>query len=131
MVNQYHVLFGMSSNVDGPRLGLLLLAIVGALLVFPLLFVAFGMLGVGGMMGGAWGGHMWGGGTGWFPLIGFVMQLLFLVALLVGGYLLYRAVTGDGGDPAIEELRLAYARGELTDEEYENRREALEDDRTR
>jgi putative membrane protein len=31
-----------------------------------------------------------------------------------------------GRDPAIEELRHAYARGDLTDEEYESRRERLE-----
>lgn len=124
----------MSSNTDGRQLGLILLAVVVALFVFPVLFMGLGMMGVGGMMGGAWGGHMWDGGTtgGWFPLIGLVMQLLFLLALVGGAYLLYRAVAGDDGqDHAIEELRSAYARGELSDEEYENRREALERDRER
>ncbi|NHX35730.1 MULTISPECIES: SHOCT domain-containing protein [Halolamina] len=122
----------MSSNPDGRQLGLILLTVVAALVVFPALFMSLGMMGVGGMMGGTWGGHMWDGGTtgGWYPLIGLVMQLLFLLALVGGSYLLYRAVVDDDShDRAIEELRSAYARGELTDEEYENRREALERDR--
>lgn len=122
----------MSPDTDGQRLGLLLLVALGVLVLFPLLFMGIGMMGVGGMMGGAWGGHMWDGGTatGWFPLVGLAMQLLFVLVLVAGAYLLYRAVTGtDGHDPAIEELRSAYARGELTNEEYENRREALERDR--
>ncbi|WP_049981225.1 SHOCT domain-containing protein [Halolamina rubra] len=122
----------MSSNSDGRQLGLVLLAVVVALFVFPVLFMGFGMMGVGGMMGGAWGGHMWDGGAtgGWVPLLGLAMQLLFLLALVGGAYLLYRAVAGDDGtDPAMAELRSAYARGELSDEEYESRREALERDR--
>jgi putative membrane protein len=119
----------MSSNTDGERLGLLLLAGLGVLVLFPALFMGFGMMGAGGMMGGAWGGHMWdgGGATGWFPLVGLVMQLLFLLVVVGGAYLLFRAVAGDDGtDPAIEELRSAYARGDLNEEEYKRRREALE-----
>lgn len=120
----------MSSNTDGQRLGLVLLAALAVLVLFPVLFMGFGMMGVGGMMGGAWGGHMWdGGATGWFPLFGLVMQLLFLLVVVGSAYLLFRAVAGgDGHDPAIEELRSAYARGDLSEEEYERRREALERD---
>jgi len=83
-------------------------------------------------MGGMWGGHMWGDGTvpGWMVLAGLLMQLLFLAALVGGGYLVYRAITGYGSDSdqALKELRLAYARGELTDEEYEQRKDTLERD---
>jgi putative membrane protein len=63
-------------------------------------------------------------------IVGIVMQLLFLAALVGGGYLIYRAITGSesSSNQALEELRLAYARGDLTDEEYEQRREALERD---
>jgi putative membrane protein len=79
-----------------------------------------------------WGSGMWGGGTmpGWMFVVGIVMQLLFLAAIVGGGYLVYRAVVGSGrdSDQAFEELRLAYARGELTDEEYEQRRATLERD---
>jgi len=122
----------MPTNSDDTRLVTLLLVIIGAVFIFPLFFMGFGMMGFGPMMGGMWGGHMWGDGTmpGWMFTIGIVIQLLFLAALVGGGYLIYRAVTGDGSDSdqALEELRLAYARGELTDEEYEQRREALERD---
>ena len=122
----------MPTNSDDTRLVTLLLVIIGAVFIFPLFFMGFGMMGFGPMMGGTWGGHMWGDGTmpGWMFIVGIVMQFLFLGALVGGGYLIYRAVTGDASDSdhALEELRLAYARGELTDEEYEQRREALERD---
>ncbi|WP_336001063.1 SHOCT domain-containing protein [Halorientalis halophila] len=123
----------MQENTDDTRLVTILLVIVGAFVIVPMFFMGFGMMGGGPMMGGTWSGHMWGDGTmpGWMLVVGIVMQLLFLVALLGGGYLVYRAVTGSGSesDRALEELRLAYARGELTDDEYEQRREALQRDR--
>ncbi|MCD2200710.1 MULTISPECIES: SHOCT domain-containing protein [unclassified Halobacterium] len=122
----------MPTNSDDTQLITLLLVIIGAVFIFPLFFIGFGMMGFGPMMSGMWGGHMWGDGTipGWMFIVGILMQLLFLAALVGGGYLVYRAVTGGASDSdqALEELRLAYARGELTDEEYEQRREALERD---
>jgi putative membrane protein len=122
----------MPKHTDDTRLAAMLLVIIGALLVLPMFFMGFGMMGTGPMMGGTWGGGMWSDGTmpGWMFVVGIAMQLLFLAALVGGGYLVYRAVAGrdDDSDPALEELRLAYARGELTDEEYEQRREALESD---
>ncbi|EMA10214.1 putative membrane protein [Haloarcula vallismortis] len=122
----------MPTKTDDTRLVTLLLVIIGAVFIFPLFFMGFGMMGFGPMMGGMWGGGMWGDGTmsGWMFVVGIVMQLLFLATLIGGGYLVYRAITETTSDPdqALEELRLAYARGELTDEEYEQRREALERD---
>ena len=122
----------MPKNTDNTRLVTIILIIIGAFVIFPMLFMGVGMMGYGSMMGGMWGGGMWGDGTmpGWLYIVGIVMQLLFLAALVGGGYLLYRAVTGTKSDSdlALEELRLAYARGELTDEEYEQRREALQCD---
>lgn len=58
------------------------------------------------------------------------MQLLFLAAIIGAGYLIYRAMTDSdsGTDQALEELRLAYARGDLTNEEYEQRKDAHERD---
>nr|WP_254282082.1 SHOCT domain-containing protein [Haloarcula salina] len=115
-----------------------MLALLGALVVLPLLAMGLGMLGGGMYGGGMWGGgHMWdgqmgpGGGTasGWMFLVGVLMQVLFLAVLVGVGYLLYRGVTGaanGGRDDAIAELRRAYARGELDDEEFERRRERLE-----
>jgi len=56
------------------------------------------------------------------------MMLVGLLVLLGIGYAIYRTVTrsslGDS-DSAIEGLRLAYARGELSQEEFEQRREDL------
>ncbi|WP_135536804.1 SHOCT domain-containing protein [Halostella pelagica] len=122
----------MPTSSDETRLVTLLLVIIGPVIILPMFFMGFGMMGFGPMMGGMWGGHMWGDGTmpGWMFVVGIVMQLLFLAALVGGGYLIYRGITGDASDSdqALEELRLAYARGDLTDEEYEQRREALERD---
>ncbi|NHX37975.1 MULTISPECIES: SHOCT domain-containing protein [Halolamina] len=122
----------MPDKTDDTRLITIVLIIIGAFVLFPMFFMGFGMMGVGPMMGGTWGGHMWGDGTipTWMFIAGIIMQLLFLAALVGGAYLLYQAITGSesDSDQALEELRLAYARGELTDDEYEQRREALERD---
>ncbi|WP_226023827.1 SHOCT domain-containing protein [Halomicrobium salinisoli] len=121
----------MSETTDDARLVTILLVVVGAFVVVPMLGMGSGMMGFGPMMGGG----MWGDGAmpWWLFVVGIAMQLLFLAALVGGGYLLYRAVAGEEGDsdPALEELRLAYARGELTDDEYEQRRAALERDADR
>ncbi len=122
----------MPENTEDTRLVTILLIIIGAFVIFPMFFMGFGMMGFGPMMGGMWGGGMWSDGTipGWMFIVGILMQILFLAALVGGGYLIYRIVTSNesGSDQALEELRLAYARGELTDEEYEQRREALQHD---
>ena len=122
----------MSEHTDDTRLVTVLLIVIGVFVLFPMLFMGFGAMGSGPMMGGTWGGHMWGDGKtpGWMFVVGIVMQLLFLAALVGGGYLIYKSVAGGGSDPdqALEELRLAYARGELTDDEYEQRRDALKRD---
>lgn len=120
-----------SSNLDR-RLVILGLILLGLLIVVPMLGV--GLMGPAHMGGGMWGGGMWGDGMWgsggaipvWAFLFAVVSQLAFLGLLAIGAYLLYRAVTGTRSDPALEELRLAYARGELTDEEFEQRRDALE-----
>lgn len=122
----------MATNSDDTRLVTIVLIVIGAFVIFPMFFMGFGMMGFGPIMGGMWGGGMWGDGTipGWMFIVGIVMQLLFLATLVGGGYLIYRSVTGGESDPdqAIEELRLTYARGDLTDEEYEQRKDALERD---
>ncbi|MFC4408334.1 SHOCT domain-containing protein [Haloarchaeobius iranensis] len=121
----------MSQHTIDGSLVTLVLVFLGALLVLPLLFMGFGMMGYGSMMGVGEHG-MWNGGTapGWAVLVGVLMQLGFLAALVAGIYLLYRFLTrhDTGADRAVEELRMAYARGDLTDEEYQQRREALEEE---
>lgn len=113
----------MSSNDHLLRV---LLIIVGVVLLVPFLMMAF-MIPVMGMWG--WG-HMgdvgmWGG-AGWMWLL----MWLVVLAVAVGiGYLLYRGfrrTDGQREDAALEELRVAYARGELSDEEFETRRNRLQ-----
>ena len=119
----------MATDTADRRLITLVLTLVAVLVIVPVFGMGFGMMG-GGPMHGTWAHGMWGdGGTGpgWWLLAALVFRVLFLAAIVGGGYLLFRAVTGDGDrDRAMEELRLAYARGDLTDEEYESRRQALE-----
>lgn len=108
----------MSADDDLVRLLVIILTIV---LLVPLLMMVFAWP----MMGMWGGGHMWDGtGATWWPL----MWLVFLVLLTGGGYLLYRASTRSDGretDTALDELRTAYARGDLSDEEFEQRRQRL------
>lgn len=106
-----------------------LLIVVAAIVLLPFLAMALMM-----PMMGLWGGHMWNGGlwdgTGavWTWLL---LSLLPLIVILALGYLLYRGLRGSGDrrpDPAIEELRAAYARGEIDDEEFEQRRRRLREE---
>ncbi|MUV85277.1 SHOCT domain-containing protein [Natronomonas sp. CBA1123] len=102
----------------------IVLLIIGAIIALPLLTMGMGF---GGMMG--YGGMMEYGGTGgWWPFVGMLVPLIFLLILLGGGYLVFRRMSEAQAsrDPAMEELRTAYARGNLTDEEFEARRDRLE-----
>ena len=102
----------------------IVLVVVAALVLAPILMVAF-MFPMMGMWGGTMGGF---GGLGVSPLWGIGMMLVWLVILVGGGYLVYRWASGTGStgtDPALEELRLAYARGDLSEDEFEERRSRL------
>ena len=104
-----------------------LIIITALILLAPLFMMAF-MMPMMGMMGW-WAGGTPGPNTGMSPIWGIGIMLLFLVVLLGIGYLIYRAFTQrslSDADPALEELRLAYARGELSQEEFEQRREDLQ-----
>jgi len=111
-----------SEQLDTTTILLLLLA---AVFIVPLVTMGIGfggMMGYGGMMG------QYGGTGGWWPFIGMLVPLLFLLVLIGGSFLVIRRMseTQTSQDPAMEELRMAYARGDLTDEEYETRREKLQ-----
>ncbi|WP_425493682.1 SHOCT domain-containing protein [Natronocalculus amylovorans] len=107
-----------------------LLIVIAVILLIPFLMMVFMM-----PMVGVWGGgHMWnsgmwdGTGATW---MWFLMWLVPLAVLLGIGYLLYRVVhrsTDQETDPALEQLRLSYAQGKLSDEEYEERLNRLDRD---
>jgi putative membrane protein len=96
----------------------IVLLILGAIIVLPVLTMGMGF---GGMMG-------YGGTGGWWPFAGMLVLPIFLLVLLGGGYLVFRRAseTQESRNPAMEELRTAYARGDLSDEEFEARRDRLE-----
>ena len=103
--------------------------VVAVILLLPVI----AMLVMMPMMGA---GHMWywndAGvmGSGWPWLLTWLVGLLVIVGV---GYALYKAIASTGtqreSDAALEELRLAYARGDLSDEEFEERRRRLERER--
>ncbi|WP_416840224.1 SHOCT domain-containing protein [Haloferax sp. DFSO52] len=102
------------------------LVVIAAIVLLPMLMMVFAVP-MMAMMGWWWSGGIAGGFS---PLLGAGMMLLWLVALVGIGYLFYRGLVGGIGpsligDSALEELRLAYARGDLTDEEFEARRANL------
>lgn len=121
-------------STDGTTDGLLrvVLVVLAVLVLFPLLMMLFSVP-MMGMMGWGWGGGMNGGFS---PLWGVGMMLVWVAVLAGVGLLFYRmlADAGDstpGTDRALEELRVAYARGDLTEEEFEERRSTLRDEDTR
>ncbi|MFW6003756.1 MAG: SHOCT domain-containing protein [Halanaeroarchaeum sp.] len=103
----------------------IVLLILGVIILLPLLMMTIGfggMMGYGGMTG------QFGTTTGWVPLAGFLVMLLFFVLVIGGGVLLLQGTSGDARvhDTAIQELRKAYARGDLSEEEFDRRRQKLE-----
>ncbi|MCU4975701.1 SHOCT domain-containing protein [Halobacteria archaeon AArc-m2/3/4] len=105
-----------------------LLIVIAAILLLPLLMMALAMPFMGVWGGGhMWNGGAWGGsGATWMWVLMSIAPLLVILGI---GYLLFNAVRQSGTqrtDPALEELRAAYARGDLTDEEFEKRRERLQ-----
>lgn len=105
------------------RIALIVLAVI---LLFPTMMMAFAFP-MMGMMGWWWGGGMGGELS---PLWGLGMLLVWLLLVVGIGYLLYRAVVDGVGrsataDRALEELRVAYARGDLSEAEFEERRAKL------
>jgi putative membrane protein len=122
----------MTADTTDRQLVWIVLAIAAILFLLPAIGLGVGLMGAGSMMDGSWG-HMWGTGTGtptWLFLVGAAMRVLFLAVVIGGLYLAYRVLTRQDSprDPAMQELRESYARGDLTDEEFERRRERLETD---
>lgn len=105
-----------------------LLIVIVAILLLPVLMMALMMpvMSIWGM-GHMWNGGMWDStGATWMWLL---MMFVPLLLLLGGGYLVYNAIRRPNTqqqDAAVAELRTAYARGELSDEEFEERYEQLQ-----
>ncbi|APX97815.1 SHOCT domain-containing protein [Natronorubrum daqingense] len=112
----------------GRTLLFIIVAVVLVTVLLPMLMMVFMMplTGFGHM--GTWNGTT---GTGWSWLVPWVV----LLGLVLGvGYVLartLRAASANRPDPALEELRRAYARGDLSSEEFDERRERLEQGRDR
>lgn len=103
-----------------------LLIIIAVIVLLPALLMAVMMPMMGMWSWGHMDGGMWGttGGT-WMWLVMWLVVLLVIGGL---GYFVYTGVrksAAAGADPAIEELRATYARGDLSDEEFDQRRERL------
>lgn len=84
-----------------------------------------------------WGGYgaygAYGGGYWWMGLIGMAVQMIFWIGLFVLGVYLFRRLsknapneTGAQGGVALDILRERYARGEIDTEEYNHRRDILQ-----
>lgn len=108
-----------------------LLIVVTAIFLAPFLVMAVMIPAMG-----LWGaGHMWGGGmwNGAGATEAWLLMWLVALTIVLGlGYLLFRVVRSPDDretDPALEELRMAYARGDLSDEEFEERRDRLRKER--
>lgn len=107
-----------------------LLIVLAVILLVPFLMLAM-MMPIMGLWGWGhmWNGGMWGGtGATWMWLLMWLLPLVLVIGL---GYLLYRGIRRSRTretDPALEELRMAYAKGELSEEEFETRRERLQQD---
>jgi putative membrane protein len=115
----------MSATDSNDTLARSIIALLAVLVLLPLLsmVVMVPMMGWGG--GGMMGGRYAGNFSPWW---GLGMTLIWLIILLGIGYALYRPLVRTSPsktDSALEELRLAYARGELSDDEFETRRKLL------
>lgn len=74
-----------------------------------------------------WNGYM----MNWFPFMGFLMMLFWLIVLIAIAYLVYRLVAGGEGaikprKTAVETLNERYARGEISREDYLRMKEDIE-----
>jgi len=115
----------MTTNTIDRQLVWVVLAIIAALIIVPL----FGMMWAGPMMGGMWGTGMGCRWHVWMDAHHWRGDATPLRRRHCRGRLprLSSDTQGDdSSDPAVKELRAAYARGDLSDEEYERRRDRLE-----
>jgi len=110
-----------SQTADSDSLVKLVIVIAAVLILGPVLLMLVAAPFMGGMM--LLGVPRAGG----FAFVGLFMTLLFPLLLIVAAVVLYRRWgEREREDEALRELRMAFARGEIDREEFEERREALE-----
>lgn len=106
-------------------LTIVLLVILGVFVLLPVVGMSlggFGMMGPGHMFGrGMMGGWYGGGGFGW-------MGLLILVLVIAGVILIIRGLAGrtPAASEPVEILKQRLARGEITKDQYEDLKKALQ-----
>lgn len=77
---------------------------------------------------GMWGGSYMGGGPGgWWIFIFLIFIGLLILAILLGIYILFRGSRSD--DEALKTIRKMYARGEISDEEFEKKKRKLKSEK--
>ncbi|WP_394740545.1 SHOCT domain-containing protein [Natronococcus roseus] len=102
----------------------ILLALLGLLAIPLVMMPAMGAFGWSHM-----GGWMWDSSGGWLVMV--LMMGIPLLVVIGIGYLVYQSLgteTIEQTDEALEELRRVYARGEMSDEEFERKRKNLQQD---
>ena len=116
------------TTTDDSSIVRVVLAVVLILIAIPFVMMVvmmpmMGTWGVGHMNGWMWDGS---GASG----VWILMWVVMLGILLGGGYLIYRALLTprQSSDAALEALRTAYARGDISDEQFEKRRQRLRQD---
>lgn len=117
----------MTSGDESVGLVRLALIVIAVLILLPVVIMVLAVPLMGTWM---WGGHMMGDAG---PVWGLVVMVGWVIVLGVIGYLVYRVLVGEVDtpatvDPAVEEVRVAYARGEIGEEEFERRRARLRDE---
>ena len=83
------------------------------------------MMGSGMMGNNMMGSSLWGGSWGFWSIIGMLFWIALLAALVLLIVWLYKGVTGNTADSALDILRSRYAKGELTKEQYESMKREL------
>jgi putative membrane protein len=109
----------MSQTSDSDSLVRIAIIIAAVVILGPAVLMLLMLPLAGGMMMGVPRG-------GGFAIVGILMTLLFPLLLIVVGVILYRQWSErEREDEAMRELRMAFARGDIDREEFEERREAL------
>ena len=106
-----------------------ILLVLLALIAIPLVMMLVMMPTMGAFGWSHMSGWMWDSSGGWLAMV--LLMAIPLLVVIVIGYLVYQSLGTEADeeiDEALAELRLVYARGEISDEEFERRRKKLQQD---